>query len=394
MILHVDMDAFYASIEERDRPELRGLPLIVGGAADRRGVVAAANYAVRKFGVHSAMPTSTALRLCPQAIVLPVRMGHYIEISDQIREILFRYTPLVEPLSLDEAFLDVTGSEVLFGSAREIAIQIKAAILQESGLIASVGVAPNKFLAKIASDLKKPDALVVVEPDRVQEFLIPLPVGRLWGVGNSTGREFQRMGIQTIGDLQRVCREELVSRFGQVGDRFWELSQGIDRRQVVPDREAKSVSHETTFATDLQDADVLRDWLRDLTEQVARRLRRSDLKGRTIHLKLRFADFQTITRSQTLDRPTNTTNELSHVAVELLNHALPRQHKGIRLIGIGVSSLEHGQQLRQRQLFDDDENQKQGKLDAVADEIQNRFGTSIVFRGNKLLRKPQDDANR
>lgn len=393
MILHVDMDAFYASIEERDQPDLKGKPLIVGGTADRRGVVAAANYVVRKFGVHSAMPTSTALRLCPQAIVLPVRMSHYVAVSDQIREILFQFTPLVEPLSLDEAFLDVTGSETLFGSARDIAIWIKKEILQRTGLIASVGVAPNKFLAKIASDLEKPDALVVVEPDQVQEFLVPLPVSRLWGVGNATAKEFQKMGIETIGDLQQLSRETLIHRFGRGGDRFWELSHGIDHRKVIPDREAKSVSHETTFPTDLHDIETLRCWLQDLAEQVARRLRRSELKGKTIHLKMRFADFHTITRSQTLSHSTNLTNELSHVAIELLNQALPQHHKGIRLIGVGVSGLEHGQQLQQRQLFPDDEDQKQGKLDAVADQIQNRFGTSIVFRGNKLLRKEPGDSN-
>jgi DNA polymerase-4 len=387
MILHVDMDAFYASVEERDRPELVGKPLIVGGTPDQRGVVAAANYVVRRFGVHSAMPTSTALRLCPQAIVLPVRMGYYAGISEQIREILFRYTPLVEPLSLDEAFLDVTGSEQLFGPARNIAIKIKQDIWQETGLIASVGVAPNKFLAKIASDLKKPDALVVVETDQVQEFLDPLPIGRLWGVGRATHQEFQRMGVQTIRDLRRLDRETLSRQFGQVGERFWELTHGRDDRKVVPDREAKSISHETTFSTDIHEAEILQSWLQELTEQVARRLRRHELRGRTVQLKLRFADFRTITRSQTLPQSTNSTDELWQTASALLQQSLPQTHRGIRLLGMGVSSLESRQQPRQLSLFENEEHQKQRRLDAVADQVQDKFGSGLLMRGSGLLRR-------
>ncbi|HWL08040.1 MAG TPA: DNA polymerase IV [Planctomicrobium sp.] len=397
MILHVDMDAFYASVEERDRPELVGKPLIVGGTPDRRGVVAAANYAVRKFGVHSAMPTSTALRLCPQAIVLPVRMSYYTGISEQIREILFRYTPLMEPLSLDEAFLDVTGSEQLLGSARDIAAKIKQDIWQETSLIASVGVAPNKFLVKIASDLKKPDALVVVETEQVQEFLDPLPIGRLWGVGGATGKEFQRMGVRTIGDIRRLDRETLTRQFGQLGNRFWELAHGQDDRKVIPDREAKSISHETTFPIDIHDPEILQSWLQELTEQVARRLRRCELRGRTVQLKLRFADFRTITRSQTLTGPTNITDELWQAASELLKQSRLPSHRGIRLLGIGVSSLESSQQPRQLSLFENEEHQKQGRLDAVADQVQDKFGSGMLMRGSGLLRrsveKPGNDGS-
>jgi len=387
MILHVDMDAFYASVEERDRPEFVGKPLIVGGTPDRRGVVAAANYVVRKFGVHSAMPTSTALRLCPQAIVLPVRMSYYAGISEQIREILFRYTPLVEPLSLDEAFLDVTGSEPLFGSAREIAVKIKRDIWQETKLVDSVGVAPNKFLAKIASDLKKPDALVVVEANQIQMFLDPLPIGRLWGVGKATNQEFQKMGVQTIGDVRRLDRETLSRQFGQVGERFWELAHGRDDRKVIPDREAKSISHETTFSTDVHEVEILQSWLQELTEQVARRLRRCELRGRTVQLKLRFADFRTITRSQTLSQSTNRTDELWQTASTLLQQSLPRTDRGIRLLGMGVSNLESRQQPRQLSLFENETHQKQGQLDAVADQVQDKFGSGLLMRGSGLLRR-------
>ena len=266
MILHCDMDAFYASVEERERPELVGQPVIVGG--EKRGVVAAANYVARKYGIHSAMPAVTAHRLCPHGIFLPPRIGYYAEVSHQIREIFERFTPLVEPLSLDEAFLDVTGSEPLFGSAAEIGQKIKQTIHQELRLVVSVGVASNKFLAKIASDIGKPDGFVVVEPGQEQEFLDPLPVERLWGVGKQGSKVFERLGIRTIGQLRQWPMETLVSRFGSQGEYLWQLAHGIDDRPVVPEREAKSISHETTFEEDVDDMEVLRAWLLDLTEQV------------------------------------------------------------------------------------------------------------------------------
>jgi DNA polymerase-4 len=385
MILHVDMDAFYASVEERDRPELAGRPLIVGGTPEGRGVVAAANYAVRKFGVHSAMPTATALRLCPHAVVLRPRMDHYAEVSRQIREIMVRYTPLVEPLSLDEAFLDVTGSEALFGPPREIARRIKQDIRTEVRLVASIGVAPNKFLAKIASDLEKPDALVIVDPDRVQEFLDPLPVGRLWGVGRITGHVFETMEVRTIGDLRRLDPEELTRRFGSQGEHFWRLAHGIDDRLVVPDREAKSISHETTFAADISDRETLRAWLLELTDQVARRLRQQRLRGRTVHLKVRFADFRTITRSQTLAEPTDSTQQLGQIVAGLLD-LIPQGHLAVRLVGMGVSGIDLGG-LRQRSLFEEPETSKQTALDAAADRIREQFGSIALQRGSHLARK-------
>jgi DNA polymerase IV len=383
MILHVDMDAYYASVEERDRPELVGKPVIVGGSPEKRGVVAAANYVARRYGVHSAMPAVTAHQLCPHGIFLPPRIGYYAEISGQIREIFERFTPLVEPLSLDEAFMDVTGSEHLFGPAVEIGRQIKQAIRQELGLVASVGVAPNKFLAKIASDLKKPDALVVVEPDKVQEFLDPLPVERLWGVGKQSSRVFERLGIRTIGQLRQWPLDSLQARFGSYGEYLWQLAHGIDQRPVVPEREAKSISHEITFEEDIGDLEVLRAWLVDLTDQVGCRLRRHGLCGRTVHLKVRFADFSLITRSQTLPEPTNITNELWKAADELLCRRLPAGHLPVRLVGMGVSGLDDTGTV-QGMLFDQEDRQKQTRLDAVVDEVKDRFGTGVLRRGSSL----------
>ena len=237
MILHIDMDAFYASVEERDNPALIGKPVIVGGSAEGRGVVAAANYEARKFGVHSAMAAVRAKRLCPQAVFIKPRIDYYASVSRQIRDIFEQFTPLVEPLSLDEAFLDASGSEALFGCSATIGRQIKHRISAELQLVASVGVAPNKFVAKIASDLKKPDAFVVVEPAEIQTFLDPLPVGRLWGVGKVTGQVFERLAIRTIGQLRQMTLDTLNELFGSSGEHYWQLANGIDNRKVVPDRE-------------------------------------------------------------------------------------------------------------------------------------------------------------
>jgi DNA polymerase IV len=384
MILHVDMDAFYASVEERDQPQLVGKPLIVGGTPEGRGVVAAANYAVRKFGVHSAMPTSTALLLCPHAIILRPRMDYYAQISEEIREIFFRYTPLVEPLSLDEAFLDVTGSEGLFGPATEIGRRIKHEIKSEIRLIASVGIAPNKFLAKIASDLQKPDALVTVDPDHIQEFLDPLPVGRIWGVGRVTCQQFDRLDIATIGQLRKLELPFLQTKFGEQAEHFWKLARGIDERRVVPDREAKSISHETTFAADIDDPEILRAWLRELTDHVGRRCRRHRLRGRTVNLKIRFADFHTITRAQTLDHATFATEEIWQIAGELLAKGLKVRRQGVRLLGIGMSNFENPEQIQQM-LFAEESDQKQSQLDATADQINAKFGSAALSRASGLL---------
>jgi len=383
MILHVDMDAFYASVEQRDRPELMGRPVVVGGTPQGRGVVSAASYEAREFGVHSAMPAITARRLCPQAVFLPVRMGHYAGVARQIREIFHRFTPTVEPLSLDEAFLDVTGSERLFGPAQQIGRQIQQTIDDELHLVASVGIAPNKFLAKIASDLRKPRGFVFVPPDGVHEFLDPLGIERLWGVGKVSQRVLHKLGVRTIGQLRRFDPVILREHFGKQGDHLYALAHGRDDRAVVPDHQAKSISHETTFAADIADRDALRTWLLELTEQVARRLRRHKLRGRTVQLKVRFADFRTVTRSQTLPEPTNVTQLLWETAAELFEQKLPEPLPPVRLLGMGVSGFENREQ-QQKTLFEDEETARQSRLDAARDAIRDKFGTTAINRATRL----------
>jgi DNA polymerase-4 len=384
MILHVDMDAFYASVEERDRPELLGKPVIVGGTPEGRGVVAAASYAARQFGIHSGMPAITAHRLCPRGIFLRPRMSYYAEISDQIRGIFEQFTPLVEPLSLDEAFLDVSGSERLFGAAESIGRAIKQQIRERLKLVASVGVAPNKFLAKIASDLEKPDGFVVVEPARVQEFLDPLPVGRLWGVGKVTGGALAKLGVRRIGQLRALPVELLRHHFGSSGDHLRALSLGIDERPVVPEQEAKSISHETTFAQDLEDPGLIRAWLLELSEQVGCRLRRHGLKGCTVHLKVRFGDFHTITRAHTLPQATNITREIWQTAAAMFAERLPARRLCIRLLGVGMSGFEQPGP-RQPTLLADTEHERQTRLDEVADQVRERFGQASLQRALVIL---------
>jgi DNA polymerase-4 len=317
------------------------------------------------------------------AVTLTETEVYYAEVSRLIHEIFERFTPLVEPLSLDEAFLDVTGSQGLFGPAPEIGRKIKQAIRKELCLVASVGVAPSKFVAKIASDLKKPDGFVVVEPERVQEFLDPLPVERLWGVGRQGSKVFEKMGIRTIGQLRQWPLETLKDCFGSSGEHLWQLAHGKDDRRVIPERDAKSISHETTFERDVGDLEVLRACLLELTEQVGGRLRRLGLRGMTVNLKVRFAEFSLITRSQTLPEPTNITQELWQAAEAILCHRLPAGHLPVRLLGMGVSGFDESG-LIQGMLFDREERQKQARLDNVADQIKERFGTAAIRRGSSL----------
>ncbi len=389
-ILHVDMDAFYASVEERDRPELQGKPVIVAGGADQRGVVSAANYVARRFGVHSAMPTATAMRLCPQAMRIPPRHEHYAKVSRQIRNILLRFTPLIEPLSLDEAFLDVTGSLRIFGDVATIGREIKRSVLEETELVASVGVAANKFLAKIASDLQKPNGFVVVPPGDEHAFLGPLPVSRLWGIGPAGQQVMERHGIHTIAQLRAFPQTALESIFGlREAEHLRALAIGADGRNVTPDAEAKSISHETTFATDISDRETLRNWLLELTIQVARRLRRHELRGRTIQLKVRFADFRTITRSLSLPQATNTTQEIWQAAAELLATRVPTDRGAVRLIGVGVSHFDETD-VRQTMLFEEQAHEKDKRLDATMDQIADRFGASSIRRGANLRKRDTD----
>ena len=382
MILHIDMDAFYASIEIRDNPDLVGKPVVVGGSPKGRGVISAASYEARKYGVFSAMPASQAIRLCPQAIFIKPRMRHYAEISKQIREVFFRFTSLVEPLALDEAFLDVTGCEKLFGSSASIAKQVRSVIRNEIGITCSAGVAPNKFLAKLASDLDKPDGLTIVDPDHVQEFLDPLPISRVWGVGKQTLKKFERLGVRTIKQLRQQSVESMKRLFGVNSDHFWRLARGIDSRQVVPDRIAKTISHETTFSHDISERDTMRAWLTELTDQVARRMRRHDVRGKTINLKIRFSNFHTITRAQTLPEPTFSTEDLADV-VEQIFTRVELDDRAVRLLGMGVSNLTHGK-LQQGFLFDQEKREKSDRLDEVKDKIKDRFGHMAVRRGSSV----------
>jgi DNA polymerase IV len=393
MILHIDMDAFYASVEQRDRPELVGQPVIVGGTPEGRGVVAAASYEAREYGVHSALPAVTAHRLCPQGVFLRPRMEYYAEISEQIRAIFESYTPLVEPLSLDEAFLDVTGSQALFGSAVQIGRAIKQDIRQRLRLVASVGVAPNKFLAKIASDLQKPNGFVVVEPGQEQTFLDPLPVGRLWGVGKVTGGMFEKLGIQRIGQLRQLPLDVLRQQFGNSGEHLWQLAQGIDNRLVVPEQQAKSISHETTFARDITDAEVLQAWLLELSEQVGCRLRRHGLKGRTVQLKMRYADFHTVTRAQTLPQLTDVTQEIWQTAAGLFATKLPARRLQVRLLGVGLSGLDRPAAV-QLSLFPDPQHEQQTRLDEVSDRIREKFGGGSLQRALGMLHDVEGRAGR
>jgi DNA polymerase-4 len=383
-ILHVDMDAYYAAVEQRDRPELRGQPVIVGGLGGR-GVVSAASYEARAFGVHSAMPIATARRLCPQGVFLPVRMAHYAHISRQIHAILASFTPLVEPLSLDEAFLDVRGCEGLFGPADIIARRIKERIRAETELVASVGVAPNKFLAKLASDHGKPDGLVVLPPDRVAHFLQGLPVGRLWGVGARGEHRLHALGLRTVGQLAALPESLLVGHFGDLGRHLWRLAHGIDERRVVPDAAAKSVSTETTFAHDLDDRDALRGCLLQLVDILGMRLRRHGLRARTVELKVRSSDFRTRTRSQSLAEATDVTEVLWQAAQKLFERTVAAELLPLRLLGVGGSRLTSDRAV-QGELFDDGADERQGRLDRALDAIRGQFGTAAIRRGSPVDR--------
>jgi DNA polymerase IV len=377
MFIHLDMDAFYASVEMRDRPELAGLPLVVGGAPEGRGVVAAASYAARKFGIRSAMPMATALQRCADLVVLPVRMSLYAAESRRIHAILARYTPLIEPLSLDEAFLDVRGSVRLFGPVEQIAHRIKREIQEELSLTASIGIAPVKFAAKIASDLGKPDGFFVVEADGLQDFLGPLPVSRLWGVGRVGERAMHRLGLCTIGDVARCDAQFMEHHFGKHGLHLLNLARGTDTREVIPDREVKSISNEITFAADIADGDTLKAVLQQLVEQVSWRLRNRDLAGRTIQIKARYADFTTVTRALTLAMPTHSTESIWRAASVLLGR-LPRPGVPLRLLGVGVSAFGSATG-EQADLFATAVPARQ--VDVVTDAIREKFGREAVRRG-------------
>ncbi|MCC7389200.1 MAG: DNA polymerase IV [Phycisphaerales bacterium] len=385
-ILHVDMDAFFASVEQLDNPDLRGKPVLVGGTS-KRGVISAASYEARAFGCRSAMPTAVAKRLCPHAIVVKTRGRRYRELSDQVFAIFDDFTPLVQPLSIDEAFLDVTGSERLLGPALGIATTIRARIKAETGLTASVGLAPNKFLAKLASDLKKPDALVVIDPDRIQETLDPLPVTVIFGIGKAAAQRLERLGVRTIAQLRQLEPRTLKATFGSWGERVGQLARGEDDRPVVPDHAAKSVGHETTFGENLTTPDEVRAVLLQLTEDTAWRLRKKDRRARTITCKIRFGDFETITRATTLDTATNTTAELWAAAAEVFDAWAAKSFQPVRLIGIQASALTETAET-QPGLFPDPAHERQQALDKASDAVAAKFGKGSIRRARTLPDDP------
>jgi DNA polymerase-4 len=381
-ILHVDMDAFYASVEQRDNPKLRGKPVVVGG--DNRGVVAAASYEVRRFGVRSAMPMSEARRRCPQLIRVAPRMAHYKAVSTQIFEIFRDYTPLVEGLSLDEAFLDVTASRALHGSAANIAGAVKQRILERTCLTASVGVAANKLVAKIASDLDKPDGMVVVTAENCRELIDPLPVSVIPGIGRQTLTRLHAVSIRTVADLHLAPDSTLEPIFGRFTQRTRERAGGIDNRPVVADREEKSISAEDTFDVDLADRRDMERELLSLAETTAQRLRKSQLQAGTIQIKIRQADFQTFTRQMSLQPPSNNTEQIFGIARNLLaTWLLANPGTRIRLLGVGGSKLSPAEQ---RDLFASAEEAAPDRVDQTVDKIQERFGSGSLGRARTLNR--------
>lgn len=372
------MDAFFASVEIRENPELAGFPVVVGGPSKGRGVVAAANYTARKFGIFSAMPMAEATRLCPSLRILPVNMPLYASVSRQIHVIFNRYTPEIEPLSLDEAFLDVRKSLKLFGSAEEIARRIKSDIKQELNLVVSVGIAPNKYVAKIASDIDKPNGFVVIEEKEMQDFLDPLPIKRIWGVGKKTESQLNNYGITTIKDLRNQSRDWLLDRLGKQGDHIYRLANGQDKREVISDAKAKSISSESTFSEDINNKEILISYLSHLTEQVAARLREKGRKARTVNIKIRLHDFTTIVRSKSLSQSSNQTEEIWQLVKSLFNLAIPTGQLSIRLLGVGVSGFDD-ENTFQGDLFSNTE--KYNELDEISDKINQRFGKLKIHRG-------------
>jgi DNA polymerase-4 len=380
-ILHVDMDAFYASVEQRDDPTLRGRPVIVGGTGGR-GVVAAASYEVRRYGVHSAMPVREALRRCPDVVCVHPRIGHYAEVSKQIFGVFHEFTPLVQGLSLDEAFLDVTASASALGDAERIAIEIKRRIRERTELTASVGVAPNKLVAKIASDLRKPDGLVVVRPQEIRPLLDPLPIRRLFGLGAKTAPKVEALGIHTLGELRLASTARLRPIFGRYAERVQQRAAGIDDRPVIPDRDEKQISAEETFDIDIADHARLRTELLRLADKACSRLRARGLAASCVTVKIRRGDFVTYTRQRHFTPPTQETRVVCAIASELLDTWLAGQPRSaLRLLGVGVSELAPASQL---DLFTVPQTARNRELDAAVDRIRDRFGKVALTTASAL----------
>ncbi len=381
---HLDMDAFFAAVEQLDNPAYQGKPVIVGGLGPR-GVVATASYEARQFGVGSAMPMARARKLCPHGIFLPSRGARYAEISLQVRAIIHDYTPIIEPISLDEAFFDLTESERVLGPAEELVRKIKARVRKETGLTCSVGLGPNRFLAKIASELEKPDGLVIISPERIQEILDPLPIERVPGVGKVTAQRLHTIGISTVKDLRETPLEVLVREFGKYGRSLYRLARGEDDTPVRPQREAKSISREVTFPQDVYNREEMEQLIRQLAREVAGALRRERLLGKTVRIKVRFPDFHTITRQVRMEAPTDSTYLIEESAVTLLRRRVELHGDGVRLLGVGVGSLTEAT-ARQLSLFDE----QQADLDRTIDRLTDRFGAGTVWRGSNGHPAPEN----
>jgi nucleotidyltransferase/DNA polymerase involved in DNA repair len=397
IIIHVDMDAFFAAIEQLDHPEYRGKPVVVGADPEGgrgRGVVSTCSYEARKYGIHSAQPIGEAYRRCPNAVFLPVRMERYSGMSARIRAIFREFTPLVEPISIDEAFLDVTDTVHLFGGKYATAERLQETIRSRTDLTASLGIAPNKMLAKIASDLDKPRGRVIVEPGKIRQFLDPLPAGRLWGVGEKTEKILGDMGIKTVGNLARCDEKVLIERLGKHGRNLLALARGHDDRPVKTNDEVKSVGHEHTFREDTNDADLLAGKLMQLSERVASRLRSGGHSGRTVMTKVRLGNFTTYTRTITLDKPTTLAHEIFDAALHNFKRVDLKGQK-VRLIGVSVSGLDRPR-ARQTQLFSsapdsDDTDEKWQRLSKAIDEIEARFGGGAIRRGTSIYMESAKD---
>jgi len=388
-ILHVDMDAFYASVEQRDDPALRGKPVIVGGTGGR-GVVAAASYEVRRFGVHSAMPVREAMRRCPKAICVPPRISHYADESKRIFAVFHEFTPLVQGLSLDEAFLDVTASITAFGPAEHIAREIKRRIRERTELTASVGVAPNKLVAKIASDLRKPDGLLVVLPHEVGALLDPLPIRRLFGLGARTAPRVEALGIHTLGELRRASPARLRPVFGRYAECVIERAAGIDERPVTPDVEEKQISAEETFETDITDHAALATEIVRLADRACARLRSQELAAGCVTVKIRRGDFTTYTRQRHFEPATQETRVITAIALDLLRAWLGEQPRAaLRLLGVGVSELKPAMQM---DLFTAAETGRNRQLDAAVDRIREKFGKVALTPASSLEASPRTEA--
>ncbi len=377
------MDAFYPSVEILDRPELAGKPVIVGGGLER-GVVSSASYEARKFGVHSAQPTAQARRLCPDGIFLPPRMKRYQEVSRNIFSIFRRFTPIVEPLSIDEAFLDVAGSTRLFGQPERIARAIKEEVLRETGLTVSAGVAPSKFVAKIASDMEKPDGLTVVLPDRVTAFLDPLSIARMWGAGKAGQRALHRLNIRTFRDLRQFPVILLEQKLGKSGVKMHQLASGIDERDVIPDRDPKSIGHERTFSQDILEHGEAKKAILSLATTVAHRMRCERVRGKTITLKVKYSDFSQITRSTTLSSFTDDGLKIYGELLALLN-STEVGRRPVRLLGVSLSQLDLSESQQQLLLFHESGVlEKRQRLNAALDSLQEKHGEKYVKPGTLI----------